>query len=237
MAKGIVKAEYLDIVKLFGSLTGSKSMWQVFNDVITVIALTIQNTVVMGRKYKKNEDEYKRIVSEYTRDEVEKIVEIFGGIVKMAEENPFRDLLGDLYMQLEMGSSAMGQFFTPYAVSQAMAENSYSVEDMNAILNEKNYITLYEPAVGGGANIIAFCEYLHKNDINYQDKCFVVCQELSRLTALMCYIVLSLIGCSAVIKVGDTLADSFTNYFDEVAKGSELWVTPMFIWNGGMYKV
>jgi type I restriction-modification system DNA methylase subunit len=237
MAKGIVKAEYRDIVKSFGSLTGSKSMWQVFNDVITVIALTIQNTVVLGKKYEKNENEYNKIIKGYTKDEIETFVKIYAQIVKMAEENPFRDLLGDLYMQLEMGSSAIGQFFTPYAVSQAMAENSYSVEDMNAILSEKNYITLYEPAVGGGANIIAFCEYLHKNDINYQDKCFVVCQELSRLTALMCYIILSLIGCSAVIKVGDTLAKPFTNYFDEVAKGSELWVTPTFVMNGGMYKV
>ena len=76
-----------------------------------------------------------------------------------------------------------------------------------------------------------------KNDINYQNRCVIVCQDLSRLTAMMCYVVLSLLGCSAVIKVGDTLCDPFTDYQSEITKGSELWTTPMFHLNNCYFKV
>ena len=155
----------------------------------------------------------------------------------MAEENPFRDLLGDLYMQLNMGSDALGQFFTPYSVSQFMAQCSMSIDEIRSKIEQDGYVTISEPAVGGGANIIAFCEYMLKNDINYQDSCVIVCQDLSRLTAMMCYVVLSLLGCSAVIKVGDTLCDPFTDYQSELAKGSELWTTPMFHLNNCYFKV
>lgn len=228
MAKIKVKPEYRELVKMFDELTGSRSMWQVFNDCINMFALSIQNNFTFGKKYEENEKEYKRVSSTYNEKELTQIAQIFAKIIDMLEENPFRDLLGDLYMQLNMGSDALGQFFTPYNVSYAMAECCISIEEAKSIIEEKGYITVNEPAVGGGANIIAFCEYLHKNNINYQNQCVIVCQDLSQLTALMCYIVLSLIGCSAVIKIGDTLSNPFTDYYSELRKGSEIWTTPMF---------
>lgn len=237
MAKVNVKPEYKDLVKIFYDLTGSRSMWQVFNDCINLFALSLQNVFEIGKKYEENKKDYKRISSQYIEEEMTKICQIFAKITDMLEENPFGDLLGDLYMQLNMGSDALGQFFTPYNVSYAMAKCSIDVDEAKSIIEEKGYITVNEPAVGGGANIIAFCEYLHKNNINYQNQCVIVCQDLSRLTALMCYIVLSLLGCSAVIKIGDTLRDPFTNYYDEVKKGSEIYTTPMFHLNNCYHKV
>lgn len=237
MAKINVKPEYRELVKMFNELTGSRSTWQVFNDCIEMFALSIQNIFTLGKKHIENEEEYKRISSQYSTNEIQTIVRIFAKITDMAEENPFRDLLGDLYMQLNMGSDALGQFFTPYNVSQFMAECSMSVDEIKSKIEQDGYVTISEPAVGGGANIIAFCEYMLKNDINYQDRCIIVCQDLSRLTAMMCYVVLSLLGCSAVIKVGDTLCDPFTDYRSEIAKGSELWTTPMFHLNNCYFKV
>ena len=237
MAKGKVKPEYQELVKMFDELTGSRGIWQVFNDCIEMFALSIQNTFTLGKKFEENEKEYKRVSSNYNEKELNQIVRIFAKIIDMLDENPYRDLLGDLYMQLNMGSDAIGQFFTPYNVSYAMAKCCISIEDVKSIIKEKGYITVNEPAVGGGANIIAFCEYLHKNDINYQNQCVIVCQDLNRLTALMCYIVLSLIGCSAVIKIGDTLSNPYTDYHSELQIGSELWITPMFHINNCYSKV
>ena len=228
MAKIKVKSEYKELVKLFDCLTGSKSLWQVFNDCIEMFAISIQNTFTLGKKYDDNEERYKQIASRYTRDELDIIVEIFGKIMSMAEENPFCDLLGDLYMQLNMGSDALGQFFTPYSISQMMAQCSLDIDIAKNEIEKKGYITLNEPCIGGGANVIAACECLYKNDINFQSQCIIVGQDLSRLTALMCYVVLSLIGCSAVIKIGNTLSNPYTDYRNEVAKGSEIWTTPMF---------
>lgn len=203
-------------------------MWQVFNDCIEMFALSIQNTFCFGQTFEKNENRYKDITKNYSESEIETIVKIFAEITNALEANPFQDFLGDLYMQLDMGSSALGQFFTPYTVSYAMAVSSFDEKNAKAELSQKRYISVLEPAVGGGANVIAFCEVLKNHDINYQTQCVIVCQELSKLTALMCYTALSLIGCVAVVKIGDSLSDPYTNYFAECSKGAEIWTTPMF---------
>lgn len=228
MAKIVVKQEYKELVKLFDNLTGSKGLWQVFNDCIEMYAISIQNVFTVGKKHVANEQRYSDIVKNYTKSEFKTIAHIFNTITDMLDVNPFRDLLGDLYMQLNFGSDALGQFFTPYSVSSLMAQISIPIDDVHKKIKEKGYITINEPTVGGGANIIAFCEYLHNNGINYQTSCIIQAQELSRLTALMCYVILSLLGCSAVIKIGDTLANPYTSYYEEIRKGSELWTTPMF---------
>lgn len=223
-----VKSEYREFVKLFSELTGSRSLYQVFCDCIEMYAISIQNSFKVGKEYYDNERRYKDIVSLYSQDEVSVIMQIFALITDMLIEDPFRDLLGELYMQLNMGSDALGQFFTPYSVACLNAQVGSDVEEIQEIINKNGYITVSEPACGGGANVIAFCEMMYKNNINYQTSCVIVCQELSRITALMCYVVLSLIGCAAVIKVGDTIANPYTNYYAEIKKKSELWTTPMF---------
>lgn len=237
MSKINVKPEYRELVGMFNELTGSRSLWQIYNDCVEMFAISIQNVFTFGKRYEQNEEEYKRVSSNYSKAELDKILQIFAKITEMLEKNPYRDLLGDLYMQLNIGSDALGQFFTPYNVSYAMAECCISIDEAKSIIEEKGYITVNEPAVGGGANIIALCEYLHKNNINYQNQCVIVCQDLSRTTALMCYIVLSLVGCSAVIKIGDSLCDPFTSYKDELAKDSDIWTTPMFHLNNCYRKV
>lgn len=228
MASIKVKSEYKELVKLFNQLSGSRSLWQVFNDCIEMFALSIQNTFCFGQTFEKNENRYKDITKNYSESEIETIVKIFAEITNALEANPFQDFLGDLYMQLDMGSSALGQFFTPYTVSYAMAVSSFDEKNAKAELSQKGYISVLEPAVGGGANVIAFCEVLKNHDINYQTQCVIVCQELSKLTALMCYTALSLIGCAAVVKIGDSLSDPYTNYLAECSKGAEIWTTPMF---------
>lgn len=228
MASIKVKSEYKELVKLFNQLSGSRSLWQVFNDCIEMFALSIQNIFCFNQTFEKNKNRYKDIVKNYSESEIETIVKIFAEITNALEANPFQDFLGDLYMQLDIGSSALGQFFTPYTVSYAMAVSSFDEKNARAELSQKGYISVLEPAVGGGANIIAFCEVLKNHDINYQTQCVIVCQELSKLTALMCYTALSLIGCAAVVKIGDSLSDPYTNYFAECSKGAEIWTTPMF---------
>lgn len=232
-----VKSEYRDIVKLFSKLTGSRSMWQVFNDVITMIACAIQNGMLKNPRFDEIEEKYTRVSKEYTDDEMEVIANIFGAIINTLEANPFQDFLGDLYMNLEMGSSATGQFFTPYNISKAIANSALDKEGIKSALAKKGYITMLEPAAGGGANVIAGCEALKEMGVNYQEKCVIVCQELSELTALMCYIALSLIGCNAVVKIGDSLINPYTNYRDEEKAKSNIWTTPMFWIYGGNWKV
>lgn len=228
MAKINVNPQYKKIVKLFDSLTGSRSLYQVFNDFVIIAACSIHNTVGF---YKVDEKEktYMNTIQNYKNEELEVFVKILAEITMLAEKSPFQDLLGDLYMQLNMGSDAMGQFFTPYNVSLAMARAAIDIPEAKELINQKGYITMAEPTVGGGANVIAACQVLKEAGINYQVNTVVVAQELNHLTALMAYIVFSLLGVPAVIKIGDTLCDPYTNMRDEMRKKSNIWITPQLM--------
>ena len=238
MAKVKVKPEYKELVNMFNKLCGSKSLWQVYNDCITMYAISIQNAFTFGKRFEQNEQEYLRIASGYSKPQLEYISLIFAKIISMADDNPFRDLLGDLYMQLNFGSDALGQVFTPYNMAKAVSEITVKdVDVMLSMIEEKGFVRILEPACGGGAMVIALCENLKNVGIDYQKECVIVCQDLSRIAALMCYIVLSLLGVAAVIKIGDTLSDPYTDYYSEIKNGSELWTTPMFHVNNCYGKV
>lgn len=236
MARINVKQQYKPIVSLFESLAGSKSMWSVFQDCIEMIALSIQNSVeVFSERFEKHEKRYMDIAKQYSRKELENVVKIFAEITKMLEKNPYQDLLGDLYMQLNMGSSELGQFFTPYNISEMMAHCAFDADYIKKELDTKGFVVINEPCVGGAANIIGYLKVLNVNGINYQKKCIIVGQDLSRISALMAYIVLSMLGCQAIIKIGDTLCDPYISFFEEVHK-NDIWYTPMFVLNYGYLK-
>lgn len=226
--KKAVNAKYRELVKQFDSLAGSKGLWEVWNDVIQMIAIAISNRHDVGERAENREKTYCDIASKYTNEEMKTVVDVFAGITNRLEENPDQDLLGDLYMQLDFGSAALGQFFTPYNISKMMAECAISLDQTKKEIAEKGYIKINEPCCGGGANIIAALMYLKKSGINYQTDCFIACQDLSYVTALMCYIQLSLLGAAAVIKIGDTLANPITDSQTQIELASNIWLTPMY---------
>ena len=236
MAKVNVKPQYKNIVKQFDSLTGSRSLWQVFQDCIEACAMAVQNSCeVYPARREEYENRYFNIINQYDEKERQVIVKIFAELTKILEENPFQDLLGDLYMQLNLGSEAQGQFFTPYNVAQAMAQCVFDEKTVRKEIAEKGCVKLNEPCIGGGANVIAYLECMHKAGINYQKNAVIVGQDLSRMSALMSYIVLSLLGCQAVIKNDDTLCRPYTSFFDEIRSTNTMY-TPMFVLHRGYIK-
>lgn len=86
MASIKVKQEYKELVKLFNQLTGSRSLWQVFNDCIEIMALSIQNTFCFGINFSKNETRYKDIIKNYSDNEIDVILHIFAEITNMIEK-------------------------------------------------------------------------------------------------------------------------------------------------------
>ena len=120
MAK-VTKQQYTGIVKMYNSLIGSHQLWELWQDSMTMFALSISNTVD-GRYRDKREAMYMDIAHKYTKDEMQVFPQIFGEIIIQLEAEPEQDLLGDLYMQLDLGSHWHGQFFTPYNVCAMLAK-------------------------------------------------------------------------------------------------------------------
>ena len=55
------------------------------------------------------ESEYIEIVGKYSKDEAGNIAELFANLVVLLNPEP-RDILGSLYMELELGNNNNGQF-------------------------------------------------------------------------------------------------------------------------------
>ena len=147
-----VSDDYKVLVGLFKKLTGKKALWQVFNDCIEMIAISIQNAFLHGSKFRENENRYGEIAKQYSKDEQKIISQIYSEIINLLEKNPFSDLLGDLYMQLNMGSDALGQMFTPYNISLLSAEITFDEDTAKSEIENQGYIKVLEPSAARVGN-------------------------------------------------------------------------------------
>lgn len=137
------------------------------------------------------------------------VASLYDPVIQAFEDNPWQDLLGDVYMRLGIGNKKTGQFFTPYHLAEAMAHLNLDRQMVEDAIREHGYISVNEPAAGGGANVIGCAHVLRGWGINYQTQAWFVCQELSELTALTCYVQMSILGMAGIVQIGDTLRMDF----------------------------
>ena len=198
-----------EIVKVFESLCGYHSRWEVWSDWITMSAVDISNAVDHAHR-EKREETYKTLAKKYSAAEMEKMSEMLAIMVTALDENPDQDFLGELFMLLNLGNDHAGQFFTPYHVCEFTAE--LNAEKAASEVEEKGWISVSDPACGAGAMLVAYANICRKKGINYQTGVFFVGQDIDFTVGLMCYLQLSLLGCAGYIVIADTLAHPSTAY-------------------------
>lgn len=216
-----------EFLKLFQGLCYSRSSWQVWEDLINVMACSISNAVDRTPKhFEAREKMYARSIQNLGSVEIP--AKMLGIIVLALEKNPEQDFLGAMYMQLNLGSHWHGQFFTPYDVCKAMSE--MTVTSGNAEIDNKGYISVCDPACGAGATLIAAANTFSRLRKSYQNHVLFVAQDVDSVVAKMCYIQLSLLGCAGYICVGNTLTNPLTGHalFPNENEEQDLWYTPIF---------
>ena len=192
------------IIKTIGELQGKFTPYQIFSDWIAMASISIQNMCYPdGEIRTKREEQYKNIAAKYNSDELTKIAHMTGALT-LALEDKFSDVLGSVYMKAGCGSSATGQFFTPYHLSYVTAKLAYT--DRFKDLQQGEVITLNEPSTGGGGMMIAALEVAKEYGINYQKQVRIIAQDLDWNGVYMTYLQLSLLGADAVVVQGDTLS-------------------------------
>lgn len=206
MAKRVSKSDMreTELQKTILSMSGRYTAYEIFMDWIQCSALAIQNSLcqIHDRLWQSREEDYKRIMDKYSREEQEKFPEMLAWLIEELEDYP-RDVLGEVFMKSGMGSDAGGQFFTPFSISQMMA--ALSVESPE----EGEKISLNEPSCGSGGSIIAVAMKLKAKGVNYQKRMHVVAQDLDWRCVYMCYVQLSYLGIDAICVQGDTLCDPY----------------------------
>lgn len=212
------------IVKLFESCRYRHDLYTIFSDWCSCAAISLSNAMDIVQR-EKREARYMEIIGRHERSVVETFPKILGEVVMALETAP-QDILGATFHALELHNNARGQFFTPYALCQAMAKMTIgTAEDVQKTMGERGFITAQEPAVGAGATIIALAEAIKDLGINYQQHLHVTAIDIDPRAVHMAYIQFSLLHIPAHVIVGDTLRMEFR----------EDWYTPAHImgfWSG-----
>lgn len=215
------KKDYIkEFISKLSNLDRSRSVSTVFNDFLTLSCCSLAQTVYQSDNL---EQKYLNIIKTYTKGQAEEFSKLLAFLVLGLEQAP-QDFLGQIFMSLNLGSQANGQYFTPYSVSKFMAEINFT--EIESLQNNQ-LITLSEPCCGSGALIIAFAQTLREHNINYQQKLFVEAIDISEMCFKITYIQLSLLGIPAKVIQGDSLSLKF----------QQVLYTPFYFLNGIEYKI
>jgi hypothetical protein len=205
-AKPFTRQTFID---LFNSIARHKHRYEVFKDFIFLSMIELHNSIfTKENKSQALEQEYIAIVGKYSRAEFDKFCELFSNLIVLMQAEP-TDVIGGLYMELELTNLKNGQFFSPPEISTFMAKILAGDALKNMEDTHKPFIMLSEPACGAGGMVLAFASEMMNQGVNPAHKLFVQCIDIDRLAGFMCYLQLSLWGIPAQIIIGDTLTGKY----------------------------
>lgn len=210
-----------EIVKILETNAGDgrRRVSEVFEHFIEVTALTIRNSVDKF-EWDEREQRYLELVGVYSRDDLDRFAKAMALLSIELGDNP-RDVLGELYMSLEAGNDRLGQYFTPYGVCQLMA--GMQVQGVAEVLETRPWASVYEPACGAGAMLVAMADALREKGFDPRQSLHVTAEDISASAVHMTYIQLSMLGIPAVVQQVNTLTrDEF----------SDPWTTPAHVVGG-----
>lgn len=207
----------LKLAQLIKQAAHYRAVWEIWDDLIYMSAAAISQPL---QWIQAREDEYLRRIGKYDKKTQDMFPEMFAAIVNALEQEGHADVLGSIYMQLELGNHWKGQFFTPYNVSLCMAR--MNATNVAAEVEAKGFITVNDPCCGGGAMLIAFAQACKEQDVNYQNSVLFVAQDIDPVVARMCYVQMSLLGMPGKVIIGNSLTNEPGDY----------WFTPFYYLSG-----
>lgn len=215
----MVDASVKEIIKRLETLGYSVGVETVFRDWCECGALAFANgcDLLHTGVWEKREKRYLDIIRRYKEPRL--FVEMLAYLTDAFEADPWRDHLGRIYLECFGGNKNLGQCFTPAGVCECCAS-------LVGVPEPGKPSTLYEPACGGGAMIIAYLKKCHEAGYAYQRFLKIQAADLDSLCVHMCYVQLSLLGARAVVSQQDSI--SLKTYDVFVTPGEALWPAFMF---------
>lgn len=194
-------------IRLFGETARYHHRHEVFRDLVAMGTLAMQNAFLRSPVL---EEEYLAIAGRYQAEDMTRMAQLIGCIAG-ALDCRAGDFLGEIFMELEIGSTHMGQFFTSYSASRLMAKLTFS--HVAKQLERHPFIKLDDPTCGAGSMVIAVCELMLDQGINPQQKLYARCTDIDAVAVHMYYLQLSYLGVPADVVVGNSLTlKSYRSY-------------------------
>ncbi|MEU7322493.1 N-6 DNA methylase [Streptomyces griseoviridis] len=212
---------YREIVKLLAANTGSKRMSEVFDNFVEMAALALRNVVdVRGSEsWESREGQYLQIAGRYSRTELDRFAEALALVTVEMQREPC-DVLGRLYMELELGNERLGQYYTPYDIARLMAE--IQIDSVVEQVQRDGFANVYEPSCGAGAFMVALSQAMIGRGLNPQTQLHVTAEDIASQAMHMIYVHLTLLHIPSVVRRRNVLTlETF-----------ETWPTPAHLLGG-----
>jgi type I restriction-modification system DNA methylase subunit len=222
--KTVVTDHKKELVKLIDSLRYKYGVYDIFRDFCEMAAITVSNACAKN-DWQEREDRYMQVVGKYDEKEAAVFPEMFAHLVLALEESGPCDILGQVFMALEISNKDAGQFFTPQSVCDMIGD--IQAPDMKELVEKHGFITLQEPAVGGGAMVFGLCKAMAKQGLDFTTQLHVTAIDVDSRCKDMCYVQMSLLGIPGIVWLGDTLRMQMRS----------AWVTPLHVIGGWEYKL
>ncbi len=206
------------MAKALQGLTARHDLYRVFADSMEMMALAVANGCDRTQ-YDAREARYLVIAKDYSREELTQVSRLMA-LLTEAMTAEFADYLGELFMGLDLGSDARGQFFTPYDLCRLMARATIDDDQIQQALAARGYVTVHEPAVGAGGMVLAMEERMRA--LGHPGVMHVTCVDVDIKAVHMAYLQLSLAGIPAIVIHGNSLT----------LEAWSTWYTPVHIWQG-----
>ena len=138
----------------------------------------------------------------------------------------YRDILGEIFCELELFDQGGGQVLTPQHMANVMGETTLSPELIRKEINRRGFVTIKENCCGSGALVLGGLNALLEMGINPCRFAFVHASDLDERCIKMTFIQLSLYGIPAVVARQDAITGTIV--------GTPL-VTPIAKFGGNFY--
>jgi hypothetical protein len=193
-----------EFVKGLEKLDHSRSTREKFRDLMEMGYCAYAKLTASPERAEELEARYMRIVNGYpNKDTVRAYPELLA-IVQYAVEGGGMDFLGRVAGELNVLDGDMGQIFTPFEVSQMMAEMLLC--DVGQFIEQQGYVTICEPACGSGGMMIAAADVIQSYGFNPTLHMLVQATDISPIAYYMGYLQLTFRGIPAAVIRGNSLS-------------------------------
>jgi len=196
------RKQHYEFSKLLEQAGGySMGLWDMYMAFIECSYCSLRQAVNVyqtGDRLPELEERYRRTLARAKHPE--KLPQAFAIMVEALEQEQY-DFLGAVAGELELLNNWAGQFFTPPSLCDMMSKMTM----YNEKPDPRHRLTIQEPAVGGGAMVIAVSKELKQNGFQPWHY-WVDATDLDAKMFWVSYIQFTLLGIPAVVRNGNTLS-------------------------------
>lgn len=179
----------------------------------------VRGSLLAGQAFEENETEYMRVVKlcRHPKETMSDLARMLGAVGVAMQREPV-DFIGPVFSELS-SAAEMGQFFTPHHLSYLMAK--VIVGDAKAMLGDRPYITLSEPACGVGGMMLATNLVLREAGLDVARQAHWHMVDIDYRAMCGAYLQAAFSDASAIVVRGNTL--SLETWITSPTPAAALW--------------